>query len=138
MSLAQKTKAFLFRNTSARQTVAKNTIWLSVSNFGGRIIKAAVVIYAARVLGAAGWGIFSYAVTLAGFLTLFIDPGINSILMRETAKSSEEEQKKILSTALLNEKANELVGLIEWHFGPCARPIFGRPCRVRSRRTEAR
>ena len=112
MSLAQKTKAFLFRNTSAKQTVAKNTIWLSISNFGGRIIKAAVVIYGARVLGATGWGVFSYAVTLAGFLTLFMDPGINSILMRETAKSSEEEQRKILSTAFLMKICLLIVGVL--------------------------
>jgi O-antigen/teichoic acid export membrane protein len=69
------------------QTVAKNTFWLTVSNFGGRLIKAVVIIYAARVLGTAGYGLFSYAVTLAGFLSLFMDPGINSVLLRESAKS---------------------------------------------------
>ncbi len=94
-------KKFLFENTSAKQTVAKNAVWLSISNFGGRLIKAAIVIYAARVLGTAGWGVFSYAVTLAGFLTLFIDPGINAILVRDVAKSSEENQEKILSTTFV-------------------------------------
>jgi len=94
-------KKFLFENTSAKQTVAKNTVWLSISNFGGRIIKAAIVIYAARVLGTEGWGVFSYAVTLAGFLTLFIDPGINAILIRDVAKSSKEDQEKILSTTFV-------------------------------------
>jgi O-antigen/teichoic acid export membrane protein len=101
MSSLKKIRTFLFRNTSSKQTVAKNTIWASVSNFGGRIIKAVVVIYAARVLGTAGYGVFSYAVTLAGFLTLFIDPGINSILIREVSKSSEEEQKRMFSTTLV-------------------------------------
>ena len=101
MPSVKKIKEFLFQNTSAKQTVAKNAVWLSVSNIGGRIIKAAIIIYAARVLGTAGWGVFSYAVTLAGFLTLFIDPGINAILMRNVAKSSREDQEKILSTALV-------------------------------------
>jgi PST family polysaccharide transporter len=101
MSLIKKIKGFLFKNTSTKQTVAKNTVWLSVSNFGGRIIKAVIIIYGARVLGAAGWGVFSYAVTLAGFLTLFMDPGINAILMRDIAKSSKEEQERILSTAFV-------------------------------------
>ena len=83
----QKIKSFLLENKTSSQTVAKNTVWLSISNFGGRIIKAVIIIYGARVLGAAGYGVFSYAVTLAGFFTLFVDPGINSVLIREGAKT---------------------------------------------------
>gem|GEM_PF-207118 len=104
-------KNFLFENTSVKQTIMKNTFWLSVSNFGGRFIKAAIVIYAARVLGTAGWGVFSYAVTLAGFLTLFIDPGINSILIRDVAKSSREDQEKILSTTFVMKLCLLVVGV---------------------------
>ncbi|MDO8664770.1 MAG: flippase [Candidatus Liptonbacteria bacterium] len=94
-------KNFLFKNLTTRQTFAKNVFWLAFSNIGGRLIRAAIIVYAARVLGAAGWGVFSYAMTLAGFLTLFIDPGLNTILIRDVAKSSEEDQKKILSTTFL-------------------------------------
>ncbi|HEY5220722.1 MAG TPA: flippase [Candidatus Paceibacterota bacterium] len=94
----QKTKDFLFKNTSAKQTVAKNTFWLSVSNFGGRLIKAIIIIYAARVLGTDGYGVFSYAITLAGFLTLFMDPGINGILIRDASKVDEEERRTIFGT----------------------------------------
>jgi O-antigen/teichoic acid export membrane protein len=95
----QKITALLFRNQNAKQTVAKNTFWLSVSNFGGRIIKAGIVIYAARILGTAGYGVFSYAITLAGFLTLFMDPGINAILMRDASKANEDDRRSIFSTA---------------------------------------
>jgi O-antigen/teichoic acid export membrane protein len=101
MSFIKKTKAFLFRNTSAKQTVAKNTVWLSISNFGGRIIKATIVIYGARVLGTTDWGIFSYAVALAGFFTSFMDPGINAILMREAPKAEVKEKMAIFSTTLV-------------------------------------
>ena len=94
----QKTKQFLFRNTNTKQTVAKNTFWLTVSNFGGRLVKAGVIIYAARVLGTAGYGVFSYAITLAGFLTLFMDPGINWTLVRETAKADEARRRTLFST----------------------------------------
>jgi polysaccharide transporter, PST family len=97
----KKIKAFLFENTSNKQTVAKNTIWLTISNFGGRLIKAGVIIYAARVLGTDGYGVFSYAITLAGFLTLFMDPGINGILMRDAAKAQEEERRKIFTTIFI-------------------------------------
>lgn len=112
MPLIKKIKSFLFKNTSTKQTVVKNTIWASVSNFGGRIIKAVIVIYAARVLGTAGWGVFSYAVTLAGFLTLFVDSGVNSIFMREITKSSEEEQKKIFSTTFVIKACLLVAGVI--------------------------
>lgn len=94
----KKIKDFLFKNTTSRQTVAKNTFWLTVSNFGGRLIKAIVIIYAARVLGTAGYGIFSYAVTLAGFFSLFMDPGINAVLVKESAKSPDDQGIAVFST----------------------------------------
>jgi O-antigen/teichoic acid export membrane protein len=97
----QKIKDFLFKNTSTKQTVAKNTVWLSISNFGGRLIKAVIIIYAARVLGTDGYGVFSYAITLAGFLTLFMDPGINGILMRNGARASVEERQKLFGTTFV-------------------------------------
>lgn len=96
-----KVKSFLFKNTSSKQTVAKNTFWLTVSNFGGRAIKAVIIIYAARVLGTSEYGVFSYAVTLAGFMSLFMDPGINSVLMREAAKSTDEERRRTFSTTFI-------------------------------------
>jgi O-antigen/teichoic acid export membrane protein len=105
----QKIKSFLFENKTAKQTIAKNTVWLSISNFGGRIIKAVIIIYGARVLGAAGYGVFSYAVTLAGFFTLFVDPGINAVLIREGAKASPEERQSLFSTTLLMKAAIILV-----------------------------
>ena len=78
----KKIKDFLFKNTNTSATVVKNTIWLSISNYGGKLIKAIIVIYGARVLSTAGYGVFSYAVTLAGFeFGIFLDPGINSILI---------------------------------------------------------
>ena len=97
----EKIKSFLFKNTTAKQTVAKNTVWLSVSNFGGRLIKAGVVIYAARVLGASEWGVFSYATTLAAFFTLFVDPGLNAIVMRDAGKSNEKDRFALFSTAFI-------------------------------------
>ena len=97
----QKIKNFLFKNSSAKQTAAKNTVWLSISNFGGRLIKAVIIIYATRVLGAGQFGLFSYAVTLAAFFTLFVDPGISTVLTREGAKSSVEERRVVFSTTFV-------------------------------------
>ncbi len=99
-SLTQKIKSFLFKNSTPGQTFAKNTFWLSVSNVGGRLIRAFIVIYAARVLGAGEWGAFSYAITLVAFLSIFTDFGMNSILTREVAKrDASGNYVQVLSTA---------------------------------------
>jgi PST family polysaccharide transporter len=108
----KKIKAFLFKNTSAKQTVVKNTFWLSVSNFGGRLIKAVIIIYAARILGTDGYGVFSYVITLAGFLTLLMDPGINGILIRDAGKVDEKERRAMFGTMFAIKIVLLLVGVM--------------------------
>lgn len=93
-----KVTSFLFRNQTPRQTVLKNTIWLTISQAAGRIIRAVVVIYAARLLGASSWGAFSYALSLAAFLTIFSDIGITGLVTREASRNAELRQK-YLATA---------------------------------------
>ncbi len=108
----QRVKSFLFENRNVKQTVAKNTTWLFISNAGGRLIKAVIVIYGARVLGAAGYGVFSYAVTLAGFFTLFVDPGINAVLIRDGAKASVKERWSLFSTTLVMKAVAMIVSIV--------------------------
>ncbi|MEK9180436.1 MAG: flippase [Patescibacteria group bacterium] len=112
--MLQKIKSLLFQNLTTRQTVAKNTFWLAVSNIGGRLIRAIIIIYAARVLGAAEWGLFAFAVSVAAFMTVFSDLGISAILVKETAKLRDdpERQKEILSAALFVRSAMLLVGIV--------------------------
>ncbi|PIY59464.1 flippase, partial [Candidatus Wolfebacteria bacterium CG_4_10_14_0_8_um_filter_37_11] len=47
-----------------------------------RLIRAAIIIYAARVLGAAEYGIFSYVLSFAGFFTIFADLGVSPLMTR--------------------------------------------------------
>lgn len=108
----QKIKSLFLKNRDVRQTVAKNTFWLAFSNFGGRFLRAILVIYAARVLGASGWGVFSYAVSLVAFITTFSDIGINSILVREAVKAGDEtERRKIMSTSFIAKMAGLALGI---------------------------
>lgn len=86
-------KSFLFENKNIRQTVAKNVFWLTVSQIGSRLIRAATLIYAARVLGAAEYGVFGYIVGFAGFFTLFADIGVNSITTREIAGQPDKKNQ---------------------------------------------
>src|SRR3989344_5300270 len=93
----EKIKNFLFKNHNARQTVMKNTFWLSSSIIISRIVRSLVIIYAARVLGTEGYGIFSYAMSFAAIFNIFSDIGLSGLLTRELVKRS--EKKEYLSTS---------------------------------------
>ena len=84
--MIKKLKDFLLNNKGTRQTVAKNTFWMAAGQIGSRLFRAAIVIYAARVLGAADYGVFSYVVGLAGFFTVLADIGVNATLTREISQ----------------------------------------------------
>ena len=87
--MLQRISSFLFENQSIRQKILKNTFWLFAGEIIGRILRAVIIIYAARVLGVAEYGVFSYAVTLAAFFSIFSDIGISAILTREGVRSPE-------------------------------------------------
>lgn len=96
----QKLKAFLFQNTSTKQTLAKNTFWLLTSEVFGRLLRMALIVYAARTLGASGWGIFSYATSIGIILMTFSDIGISSVVTRELSQRK-EGFKDFVTTALV-------------------------------------
>jgi O-antigen/teichoic acid export membrane protein len=91
-------KNFLFVNTSSKQTIAKNTIWLVVGEMVSRFLRFFVVVYAARVLGAEGWGVFSYALGIGGLLMIFSDFGLSAYITRELTQGKENHQQ-LVSTA---------------------------------------
>jgi len=93
-----KIKSFLLENKGLEQTIAKNTFWLSFSEFVGRLLRVILIIYAARLLGAAGWGTFSYLTSLAAVFTIFSDIGISAVLVREVSKSPKSEAKYFSTT----------------------------------------
>ncbi|MEK7187939.1 MAG: flippase [Patescibacteria group bacterium] len=113
-----KIKDFLLINRTERQTVAKNTFWLTVSNVGGRLIRSIIIIYAARVLGASEWGAFSYAISLVALITIFTDLGIGPTLTREASKKIEDERylTRLLSTSLYIKIALLLLGVLAMIF----------------------
>lgn len=91
--MISKLKTFLFKNSSPRQTLTKNIFWLSFSQIGSRFLRAIIIIYAARALGATEYGVFAYVLGLAGFFTVFSDMGVNSLLTRDVASHPEEKSK---------------------------------------------
>lgn len=96
--MIKKITSFLFENKTLKQTVTKNIFWLFGGQITGKIIRLFIIIYAARVLGASGWGEFSYAISIVGFFAVLSDMGINNILTREISKRP-ELQNQYFSTA---------------------------------------
>ena len=91
-------KQFLFSNTSTRQTVAKNTFWLAFGEITSRLLRMAVVVFAARLLGASGWGVFSYALTIEGLFAIVAGMGLGPFLTREVSQNP-AQQKEYFSTS---------------------------------------
>lgn len=88
--MISKLKNLLLENHDTKQMVVKNIFWLGFGQLASRFIRAFIIIYAARLLGPSEYGVFSYALSLAGFFTIFADIGVNSIFTREAARKPEE------------------------------------------------
>lgn len=88
-----KLKELIFKNKTTRQTIVKNVFWKSIGLFGGRLIRASITIYSARILGASEYGVFSYTLGVSSFFLIFSDIGISAILGREVAKKPQEGEK---------------------------------------------
>ncbi len=104
-------KGLLLENREVGQTITKNTFWLSFGEIMGRILRLFVIIYAARVLGAAGWGVFSYLTSLAAILTIFSDIGLSSVVIREGAREP-RLRDRYFSTAFLFKIVLALLGFL--------------------------
>lgn len=107
-------KEWLLNNRTDNQTIAKNTAWLFIGQIGSRLLRAAIVIYAARILGAESWGAFSYALGIATFLTTFSDIGINALITKEASRQP-ELKNQYLATAFFT-KVGILILLISGVF----------------------
>lgn len=99
--MLKQLREILFSNQNLGQTLVKNTFWLSISQIASRTIRAIIVIYAARILGVHGYGVFSYALAIVGLASLFSDFGINRILIKEASKLPALRNQYIATTLFL-------------------------------------
>lgn len=90
--MLQRIRELFFKNKGTKRTVFKNFFWLSSGQVFGRLLRMAVTIYAARMLGVAGYGVFAYVLGIAGFFTFFKNIGVDSILTREVARNPKEKE----------------------------------------------
>lgn len=99
--MIRQAHSLLFKNTGLRQTVLKNAFWLFSGQTAGRAIRAIIVIYAARVLGIAGFGVASYALSLTGFFSIIADMGVSTILTKKIAESPAEINRYFSTTFII-------------------------------------
>ncbi|HEY0979833.1 MAG TPA: flippase [Candidatus Paceibacterota bacterium] len=99
--MIQRIKNFLFKNTSDKQTVAKNTFWLITSEIIGRLFKLAVVVFATRELGIENWGIFSYGLAFVSFFYILGDFGVNTFITREMSKDNASKYKYLATSFII-------------------------------------
>jgi len=85
-------KEIFFSNLGLKQTILKNTFWLVLAEGISKFLKLFLFIYIARILGATGYGKFSFALAFVSLFLVFSDFGIFKILTREFAKDQEKEK----------------------------------------------
>lgn len=71
---------------STARRIAKNTLFLFVSQIISYILAFFYMIYLARYLGAEGFGILSFALAFTGIFSIFADFGLNTLTVREIAR----------------------------------------------------
>jgi O-antigen/teichoic acid export membrane protein len=96
-------KSLFFNNFGIKQTIAKNTFWLTIGNGGSGLLKLILLIYVARILGATEYGKFTFALAFIFLFQVFADFGLSQITTREFAKDSGKEKEffSLLSLKIL-------------------------------------
>ena len=111
--MLSKISNIFFTNQTTSQTIVKNTFWLGVSQIASRLLRVAIVIYAARLLGAYDYGVFAYALGISGILSvIFSDIGVNRILVKEAIQSPNKRLQYIATAFAIKMVLLLFTGLI--------------------------
>jgi O-antigen/teichoic acid export membrane protein len=98
-----KVKKFFLENTRIKQTIIKNTFWLTLAEAISKFLKLILIIYVARILGAAEYGKFTFALAFVSLFVIFSDFGLGPIITREFSRQKEkvEDFSAILSLKII-------------------------------------
>jgi O-antigen/teichoic acid export membrane protein len=91
-----------FKNLSFQQTIIRNSFWLIIGKFLGGLLRALLVIFSARLLGAEEYGSFSLAMNFVLIFSFLPELGLTSILTKELSQAEKlEDKQKIFNSILL-------------------------------------
>lgn len=79
--------------------IFKNTLWLSLSQVGSKILTFFILILVARLLGPEIYGKFAFAFSFALLFSLVADLGLSNLITREIAQKK-EKAREITSISL--------------------------------------
>jgi len=94
-------KSLLFHNTSPKQTVAKNSFRLLLSEFVARIFTFLISLRVARSLGVIEFWSYNFVMTFCTFFVLIVDFGLGNLTFRELSKDWSQLQKYFSNTIVL-------------------------------------
>jgi O-antigen/teichoic acid export membrane protein len=75
------------------QTIAKNTLALTLAQIVPMLLGIILVFYIARILGDVGFGKYSFAFAFTGLFTILADLGLNTLTVREVARDKSRASK---------------------------------------------
>lgn len=73
----------------APEKIARNTIYLTVATVGQKVLAFLYFILIARLANVSGTGKYFFVVSFTTIFSIFVDLGLSSVLIRETAKKKE-------------------------------------------------
>jgi len=80
------------KNIGVKQTIIKNTFWLTATEGITQVLKFILIVYTARILGAEDYGKFSFALSFVAIAVIFSELGLPDIITREFSKNKEFEK----------------------------------------------
>ncbi|MDZ7261181.1 MAG: flippase [candidate division KSB1 bacterium] len=86
--------------TSGSKKIISNSVLLMTTEILSRVIRMALVVFSARLLGDENYGKFSFALAFTILFLILADLGIHQLLVRELARKP-EQVKKYLGNALV-------------------------------------
>ncbi len=86
---------------STVRTIAKNTAVLAAAQAAGYLLGFFYMIYTARSLGVAGFGILSFATAITSIFSPLTDLGITSLMIREVARDKSVAPRYLAQCGLM-------------------------------------
>ena len=96
------------------ERIARNSVLRSVGYVGGALLQFAAVVLAARYLGVAGFGNYTFIMAVAGVFQLLADMGVRNVVVRDLAvdPGSLKERLSIARTLLVIMSIVSLAGIV--------------------------
>ncbi|HPO68529.1 MAG TPA: flippase [Candidatus Pacearchaeota archaeon] len=88
-------KTLFFNNKSIKQTIFKNTFWLTVAEVIQGGIGFLISIWMARYFGPAVYGQWAFALSFVALFAVFADFGFNTLTIRELARDKSKSAQYI-------------------------------------------